>query len=137
MAHSRSAGALFRAFLKLGLTSFGGPIAHLGYFRDELVVRRKWIDDAGYADLVALCQFLPGPDSSQVGFALGLLRVGPSGAFAAWTAFTLPSALLLVLFAFGVHVFTGPIGIGLLHGLRLVAVPVVATPVWGMPRSLY
>lgn len=88
-------GEVFAAFLKLGVTSFGGPIAHLGYFRDELVVRRKWIDEAGYADLVALCQFLPGPASSQVGFALGLLRAGPLGALAAWTAFTLPSAILL------------------------------------------
>src|SRR5690606_27051890 len=91
-----SAGEVFAAFLKLGLTSFGGPVAHLGYFRDELVIRRKWINEAGYADLVALCQFLPGPASSQVGFALGLLRGGPLGALAAWAAFTLPSALLLV-----------------------------------------
>src|SRR3954468_4173129 len=90
---------VFLAFLKLGLTSFGGPIAHLGYFRDELVTRRRWIDEAGYADLVALCQFLPGPASSQVGFSLGLLRAGPLGGLAAWTAFTLPSAILLVLFA--------------------------------------
>ncbi len=131
-----SAGEVFRAFLKLGLTSFGGPIAHLGYFRDELVTRRKWIDEAGFADLVALCQFLPGPASSQVGFALGLLRGGPAGAFAAWTAFTLPSALLLVLFAFGAHVFKCPIGAGLLHGLKVVAVAVVAQAVWGMARSL-
>src|SRR5215203_596354 len=93
-------GEVFRAFLKLGLTSFGGPIAHLGYFRDELVLRRRWIDEQGYADLVALCQFLPGPASSQVGFALGLLRGGPLGAVLAWTAFTLPSAILMVAFAF-------------------------------------
>jgi chromate transporter len=91
-----SAGEVFRVFLKLGLTSFGGPIAHLGYFRDELVTRRRWISEEGYADLVALCQFLPGPASSQVGFSLGLLRGGPLGALAAWTAFTLPSALLLL-----------------------------------------
>jgi chromate transporter len=100
---------VFRTFLKLGLTSFGGPIAHLGYFRDELVLRRRWIDETGYADLVALCQFLPGPASSQVGFALGLLRGGPLGALAAWAAFTLPSALLLVVFALTATAFTGPL----------------------------
>ncbi|WDZ80696.1 chromate efflux transporter (plasmid) [Ensifer adhaerens] len=127
---------VFGAFLKLGLTSFGGPIAHLGYFRDELVVRRKWIDEAGYADLVALCQFLPGPASSQVGFALGLLRGGPLGALAAWAAFTLPSALLLVIFALAATSFDGPIGTGLLHGLKIVAVAVVAQAVWGMTKSL-
>ncbi|WP_417601522.1 chromate efflux transporter [Pararhodobacter oceanensis] len=131
-----TAGEVFRAFLKLGLTSFGGPIAHLGYFRDELVTRRKWIDETGYADLVALCQFLPGPASSQVGFALGLLRGGPLGALAAWVAFTLPSALLLVLFAFGAAAFAGPVGEGLIHGLKVVAVAVVAQAVWGMARSL-
>ncbi|GGD15628.1 chromate efflux transporter [Aureimonas glaciei] len=130
------ASEVFRAFLKLGLTSFGGPIAHLGYFRDELVTRRKWIDEAGYADLVALCQFLPGPASSQVGFALGLLRGGPIGAFAAFAAFTLPSALLLVLFGYGAAAFSGPLGVGLLHGLKIVAVAVVAQAVWGMARSL-
>lgn len=131
-----SAGEVFLAFLKLGLTSFGGPIAHLGYFRDELVVRRKWIDEEGYADLVALCQFLPGPASSQVGFSLGLLRGGPLGALAAWTAFTLPSALLLVLFAFGASWFGEGIGSGILHGLKLVAVAVVAQAVWGMAKAL-
>jgi len=130
------AGEVFRAFLKLGLTSFGGPIAHLGYFRNELVVRRRWIDEPGYADLVALCQFLPGPASSQVGFALGLLRGGPIGALAAWAAFTLPSALILVLFAFGAAAFGGPIGSGLIHGLKIVAVAVVAQAVWGMARAL-
>jgi len=134
--HAGSAGEVFRAFLKLGLTSFGGPIAHLGYFRDAFVVRRKWIDENGYADLVALCQFLPGPASSQVGFSLGLLRGGPVGALAAWTAFTLPSAILLVLFAFGAYAFKGPIGGGLLHGLKVVAVAVVAQAVWGMARTL-
>ena len=85
-----SAGEVFFTFLKLGLTAFGGPIAHLGYFRDEIVLRRKWLNEAAYADLVALCQFLPGPASSQVGFALGLMRAGPLGALAAWAAFTLP-----------------------------------------------
>lgn len=131
-----SAGEVFAAFLKLGLTSFGGPIAHLGYFRDELVLRRKWIGDQGYADLVALCQFLPGPASSQVGFALGLLRGGPLGAAAAWAAFTLPSAILLVLFAFGAAALGGPIGSGVVHGLKVVAVAIVAQAVWGMARSL-
>lgn len=131
------AGEVFRAFLKLGLTSFGGPIAHLGYFRDELVVRRRWIDEAGYADLVALCQFLPGPASSQVGFSLGLLRGGGLiGGLAAWAAFTLPSALLLLAFAFGAAAFDGPIGTGLIHGLKVVAVAVVAQAVWGMARTL-
>lgn len=127
---------VFWAFLKLGLSSFGGPIAHLGYFRDELVVRRRWIDEAGYADLVALCQFLPGPASSQVGFALGLRRAGPLGALAAWTGFTLPSALLLVIFAYGSAALDGPLAQGALHGLKLVAVAVVAQAVLGMARSL-
>ncbi len=131
-----TSGEVFRAFLKLGVTSFGGPIAHLGYFRDELVVRRRWIDEAGYADLVALCQFLPGPASSQTGLALGLLRGGPLGALAAWAAFTLPSALALVLFALGAAAFGGPVGTGLLHGLKIVAVAVVAQAVWGMARNL-
>ncbi|MBW7851109.1 MAG: chromate efflux transporter [Rhodospirillales bacterium] len=138
-ARSEPAGSpaeVFAVFLKLGLTSFGGPIAHLGYYRDELVVRRKWIDEAGYADLVALCQFLPGPASSQTGFSLGLLRAGPLGALAAWTAFTLPSALAMVLFAFGAAVFEGPAGGGALHGLKVVAVAVVAQAVWGMARTL-
>lgn len=129
-------GEVFLAFLKLGVTSFGGPIAHLGYFRDELVTRRRWIDEKGYADLVALCQFLPGPASSQVGFALGLLRAGPFGALAAFLAFTLPSALLLIAFAFGAGLFEGPIGGGLLTGLKVVAVAIVAQAVWGMARSL-
>jgi chromate transporter len=129
-------GEVFGAFLKLGLAAFGGPIAHLGYFRDELVVRRKWIAEDSYADLVALCQFLPGPASSQVGFALGLLRGGPLGAFAAWVAFTLPSALLLVLFALAATAISGPIGDGLLHGLKLVAVAVVTQAVWGMAKTI-
>jgi len=131
-----TAGEVFLAFLKLGLTSFGGPIAHLGYFRNELVIRRKWISEEGYADLVALCQFLPGPASSQVGFALGLLRGGFGGAFAAWAAFTLPSAILLVAFAMAAPAFGGLVGGGLLHGLKIVAVAVVAQAVWGMARTL-
>ncbi|APG93596.1 chromate transport protein ChrA (plasmid) [Sinorhizobium americanum] len=134
--HRGSAGEVFATFLKLGLTSFGGPIAHLGYFRDELVVRRRWIDERGYADLVALCQFLPGPASSQTGFALGLLRAGPLGAAAAWAAFTLPSAILLVLFGFGAASFGAPIGSGVIHGLKVVAVAIVAQAVWGMARNL-
>ena len=129
-------GEVFRVFLKLGLTSFGGPVAHLGYFRDELVVRRRWVDETAYADVVALCQFLPGPASSQVGYALGLLRGGPLGALAAWCAFTLPSALMLVLFALGAAAFDGPVGAELVHGLKLVAVAVVAQAVWGMARTL-
>ena len=132
-----SPGEVFRVFLKLGITSFGGPIAHLGYFRDELVVRRRWIDEAGYADLVALCQFLPGPASSQVGFSLGILRGnGIVGGLAAWFAFTMPSALLLFAFAIGAAGFTGPVAEGFLHGLKLVAVAVVAQAIWGMARTL-
>lgn len=131
-----SPGEVFLTFLKLGLTSFGGPVAHLGYFRNELVERRGWIDEAGYADLVAMCQFLPGPASSQVGYALGLLRAGPLGGLAAWCAFTLPSAVLLVLFAMSAAYFEGPVGVGLIHGLKLVAVAVVAQAVWGMARAL-
>jgi chromate transporter len=131
-----SVSEVFLTFLKLGLTSFGGPIAHLGYFRDELVARRKWISEAGYADLVALCQFLPGPASSQVGFALGLMRAGPLGGLAAWLGFTLPSAILLVLFAYGAAVLDGPLAAGAIHGLKLVAVAVVAQAVLGMAKSL-
>lgn len=130
------AGEVFRAFLKLGLTAFGGPVAHLAYFREDLVVRRRWIDEAGYADLVALCQFLPGPASSQVGFALGLMRAGPLGALAAWAAFTLPSAFILVVCGYGAAAFEGPAGAGLLHGLKVVAVAVVAQAVRGMARTL-
>jgi chromate transporter len=129
-------GEVFRAFLKLGLTSFGGPIAHLGYFRDELVLRRRWLSEAAYADLVALCQFLPGPASSQVGFALGFLRGGFAGALLAWIAFTLPSAALLLAFAFGAEAFGGPTGQDVIHGLKLVAVAIVAQAVWGMARIL-
>jgi len=128
---------VFRVFLKLGVTSFGGPIAHLGYFRDELVLRRKWIDEPGYGDLVALCQFLPGPASSQVGFSLGVLRGnGLLGGLAAWFAFTTPSALILLAFALGAAAFTGPVAEGFLHGLKLVAVAVVAQAIWGMSRTL-
>ena len=132
-----SVGEVFSAFLKLGLTSFGGPIAHLGYFRNELVVRRKWLDESAYADLVALCQFLPGPASSQVGFCLGVLRGnGLLGGVAAWFAFTMPSALIMFAFAMGAAAFTGPVAEGFLHGLKLVAVAVVAQAIWGMSRTL-
>jgi chromate transporter len=127
---------VFRAFLKLGLTSFGGPIAHLGHFREELVLRRRWLTEAAYAELVALCQFLPGPASSQVGFALGYLRGGLAGALFAWIAFTLPSAALLLAFALGAEAFTGPAGQDIVHGLKLAAVAIVAQAVWGMARSL-
>jgi chromate transporter len=127
---------VFSVFGKLGLTCFGGPIAHIGYFREEFVVRRKWIDEHAYADLVGLCQFLPGPASSQVGFSIGLMRAGYLGALAAWTGFTLPSAAALVLFAWGAGALSGPIGTGLLHGLKLTAVAIVAQAVWGMARTL-
>jgi chromate transporter len=128
---------VFWVFLKLGLTSFGGPIAHLGYFRQELVVRRRWIDEPDFVDLVALCQFLPGPASSQVGFSLGVLRGnGLVGGLAAWLGFTLPSALILIAFALGEAAFTGSVAEGLLHGLKLVAVAVVAQAVWGMTRTM-
>jgi len=120
---------------RLGLTSFGGPVAHLGYFREEYVRRRKWISEDAYADLVALCQFLPGPTSSQVGIAIGILRAGLPGAVASWLGFTLPSAIVLVAFAFGLQRF-GATDAGWLHGLKIAAVAVVANAVWGMARSL-
>ncbi len=123
-------------FTVLGLTSFGGPVAHLGYFRERLVVRRRWISEQGYADLVALAQFLPGPASSQVGFALGLHRAGILGGLAAFAAFTLPSAVLLVLAALGAPLLDGPLAEGLIAGLKVVAVAVVAHAVWGMARAL-
>lgn len=127
---------VFLVFLRLGLTSFGGPIAHIGYFREELVARRKWLDERTYADLVALCQFLPGPASSQIGMAAGLLRAGYAGALAAWTAFTLPSAIALTLFAFGMPMLGSVAGGGWLHGLKIAAVAVVGQAVLAMLRSL-
>lgn len=127
---------IFSIFFRLGLTSFGGPIAHLGYFRQEFVARRRWLDEHAYADLVALCQFLPGPASSQVGIALGLSRGGIPGAVASWLGFTLPSAIALVLFGLGVTYFSGNLGSGWLHGLKVVAVAVVAQALWGMGKSL-
>jgi len=131
-----SATEVFLAFLKLGLTSFGGPIAHLGYFRDAFVTRRRWLDEAAYADIVALCQFLPGPASSQVGVSLGLMRAGPLGGLAAWVGFTLPSAVLMTVFALGAAWLRGARIAGMIHGLKLVAVAVVAQAVMGMARSL-
>lgn len=127
---------VFGVALRLGFTSFGGPIAHLGYFREEYVARRKWLDEKTYADLVALCQFLPGPASSQVGMGIGIARAGLPGALAAWLGFTLPSALLLVAFAFGVTAIGGAANAGWLHGLKVVAVAVVAQAVWGMAKGL-
>jgi chromate transporter len=132
----RSIGEIFLVFLRLGVTSFGGPIAHLGYFRDEFVGRRKWLDDRAYADLVALCQFTPGAASSKVGIGIGLAMGGLPGAIAAWIAFTLPSALALILFAFGISVYAEVLDAGLLHGLKVVAVAVVALAVWGMAGKL-
>lgn len=127
---------IFLIFLRLGLTSFGGPVAHLGYFREEFVNRRRWLSEKSYADLVALCQFLPGPASSQVGMALGLTRGGYPGVFAAWCGFTLPSALALIALALGLSVWGEALPGGVLDGLKIVAVAVVAQAVWGMGRYL-
>jgi chromate transporter len=127
---------VLRIFLKLGLTSFGGPIAHIGYFRNEFVLRRRWLSERAYADLLALCQFLPGPASSQMGFAIGLGRAGCAGGLAAWVGFTLPSAILMTGFAYAADKVSGSAGGGLLHGLKLVAVAVVAQAVLGMARTL-
>lgn len=131
-----SAVEVLLAFLKLGLTSFGGPVAHLGYFHAEFVGRRRWLDERSYAELVALCQFLPGPASSQVGMALGLLRAGWAGAAMAWLGFTLPSALALIAFAYGIAGHPGLAASGAVHGLKVVAVAVVAQAVWTMARTL-
>nr|WP_300315679.1 chromate efflux transporter [Halomonas sp.] len=131
-----SSREIFRVFLLLGLTSFGGPVAHLGYFRQAFVARRGWLSESSYADLVVLCQFLPGPTSSQVGLSIGLMRGGLKGALAAWLAFTLPSALAMMLFALGASAMGGPLGESLIHGLKLVAVVIVAQAVLGMARSL-
>ena len=135
-AHGSHWREVLHVSLKLGLTSFGGPIAHLGYFRDEYVVRRRWLDEKTYADLVALSQFLPGPASSKVGIAIGFFRAGYIGAFISWVGFTLPSAIALVLFAYGIDALGGALGGGWLHGLKVVAVAVVAQAVLGMMRSL-
>jgi len=127
---------IFLIFLKLGLTSFGGPIAHLGYFQNEFVLRRKWMDAQAFADLVALCQFLPGPASSQVGFSIGLSRGGLLGGCTAWLGFTLPSALLLVFFAYCASSMENLMGNGIIHGLKIVAVAIVAQAVWSMAKNL-
>ncbi|WP_395603443.1 chromate efflux transporter [Pseudomonas sp. B21128] len=135
-AERNSAWSVFLIFLRLGLTSFGGPVAHLGYFHHEFVSRRQWLTERSYADLVALCQFLPGPASSQFGIALGLSRAGYRGAFAAWAGFTLPSAMLMILFALGLSRYGAVLSPVALHGLKVVAVAVVAQAVWGMARNL-
>ena len=127
---------VLRVFLKLGLTSFGGPVAHLGYFRNAFVVERGWLDEEAFADVLALCQFLPGPASSQTGFAIGLFRAGYLGGLAAWAGFTLPSAIAMTIVAYGAGALKGPAGDGLLHGLKLVAVAIVAQAVLGMARNL-
>lgn len=133
---SSPAWEVLKVFSALGVTSFGGPVAHLGYFRDAFVVRRRWLEESSYADLVALGQFLPGPASSQVAFAIGLSRAGFWGGLAAWCGFTLPSALLLLAFAYFATSLTGVAAAGAIHGLSLVAVAVVAQAVWGMARML-
>ena len=128
--------SIFWVFLKLGCISFGGPIAHIGYFRHEFVTKREWLDDNAYTDLVALCNFLPGPASSQIGIALGTLKAGLPGGLAAWLGFTMPSALALLLFAHGFTTFGLSADAGWIHGLKIVAVAVVAQAVWGMGKTL-
>ncbi|WP_433887101.1 chromate efflux transporter [Pseudomonas vranovensis] len=135
-ANDHTPWQVFLIFLRLGLTSFGGPVAHLGFFRQEFVSRRRWLSERSYADLVTLCQFLPGPASSQVGIALGLSRAGYAGALAAWLGFTLPSALALTLLALGLGGYAEAVPAGILHGLKVVAVAIVAQAVWGMARTL-
>ncbi len=135
-SHRQSPLQVFLVFFQLGLTSFGGPIAHLGYFRDAFVVRRRWFSEASYADLVALCQFLPGPASSQVGIGIGLSMAGLPGAVAAWIGFTLPSAVALTVFGYGVIAYSDAVSLGALQGLKIAAVAVVAQALWGMGRSL-
>lgn len=134
--HPGTIGEVFWAFLRLGVTSFGGPVAHLGFFRESFVERRKWMSDGTYADLVALCQFLPGPASSQVGMAIGLQRAGIGGLLAAWFAFTMPSAIVLVAFAFGIASLGDDASMGWLYGLKAAAVAVVAQAVLGMAKNL-
>lgn len=131
-----SAYEVFKAFTKLGFTSFGGPVAHLGYFRDEFVERRRWMSDEEYSDMVALCQFLPGPSSSQVGMAIGQMRAGTVGMLAAWFGFTMPSAIALIFFAWGLETFANAETLGIIHGLKIAAVAVVAHAVVGMARTL-
>jgi len=131
-----SVAEVFLAFLRLGLTSFGGPVAHIGYFHNDFVVQRKWLDERAYADLVALCQFLPGPASSQVGIGIGLSQAGMAGAIAAWVGFTLPSAMIMTLFGYGVIAYGDSVASGALHGLKVVAVAVIAQAVWTMAQTL-
>ena len=131
-AQTGSVLEVLRVFLRLGLTSFGGPVAHLGYFRAEIVERRKWVDEAHYLDIIALCQFLPGPASSQTGITLGILRAGLPGAFAAWVGFSGPSVLAMILFGYGVGALGDIAHVPWLHGLKIVAVAVVAQAV---PRA--
>jgi chromate transporter len=134
--HRDSWFSVFLAFLRLGLTSFGGPVAHLGYFRNAFVAQRKWLDEAAYSDIIALCQFLPGPASSQVGITIGILRAGLPGAFAAWLGFSGPSALAMIAFGYGVAQLGNVAQAAWLHGLKIVAVAVVAQAVWSMARNL-
>ncbi|MBN3561010.1 chromate efflux transporter [Amphritea spongicola] len=133
---SGSAWQVFLTFLKLGFTSFGGPVAHIGYFRTELVEKQRWLSDSQFAQLLAICQFLPGPASSQMGFSLGLMRAGWRGAFAAFLAFTAPSVVLMMLFALCLPYFSGETGAAVIHGLKIVALAVVAQGVLGMSRQL-
>jgi len=134
--NSRSIVQIFLIFLRLGLTSFGGPIAHIAYFRDEFVTQRKWFSESAYSEIVALCQFLPGPASSQVGLAIGLSSAGYRGALAAWLGFTLPSAIAITLFAFGINAFSYDSVAGAIYGLKIVAVAIIAQAIWGMARTL-
>jgi len=136
MADRRTVAAVFTAFLRLGCVAFGGPVAHLGYFREVFVERRRWLDERAYGELVALAQFLPGPASSQVGMAIGLTRAGVPGALAAWLGFTLPSAVLMIGFAAGIVAAQDALGTGWLHGLKIAAVAVVARALWGMAARL-
>ena len=134
--NSRSVVQIFLIFLRLGLTSFGGPIAHIAYFRDEFVTQRKWFSESAYSEIVALCQFLPGPASSQVGLAIGLSSAGYRGALAAWLGFTLPSAIAITLFAFGINALSYNFVAGAIYGLKIVAVAIIAQAIWGMARTL-
>jgi chromate transporter len=136
ISETGSALEVLKVSTRLGLTSFGGPVAHLGYFHDEYVQRRRWLDDASYAEIVALCQSLPGPASSQVGIAIGLMRAGVLGAVLAWIGFTLPSAAALIAFAYGVQEIGAVSDQGWLHGLKIAAVAIVAYALWGMARTL-
>lgn len=123
---------IFLTFLSLGLSSFGGPVAHLSFFYKDLVIRRKWLDSQLFSELIALCQFLPGPSSSQVGLSIGFIKGGFSGALAAWLGFTTPSAIILILFGYGYSVYSDVIPFGVIHGLKIFAVAIVAQAIWTM-----